>query len=291
MNEPSTKYQAPSSREAPNSKRLVSKFGDWNFSGAWSLELGASYHRAFTLVELLVVIAIIGILSALILPALNQGKSSAQRAACMGNLRQLGLATRLYWDDNRGYCFKQWSSNTNNGRVWWFGWLEGSSAPEGQRKFDLSAGVLFPYLNGSDVRLCPSPVWASPQFKPKATSVVFSYGCNSYLFVANNQPAVNVNRIKRPAETALFADAAQINNFQTDSLAENPLLEEWYFLSVETNQPAASYYPNGHFRHSQKASVTFADGHVAPEKMLPGSLDQRLPNQNVGQLRPEILVP
>jgi prepilin-type N-terminal cleavage/methylation domain-containing protein/prepilin-type processing-associated H-X9-DG protein len=285
MSEGNSKFQIPNSKTVPNSERPGSKRQTRN------LEFGVSSLRAFTLTEVLVVIAIIGILSALILPALNQGKSSAQRAACASNLRQLGLATRLYWDDNAGNCFKQWTSNTNNGRVWWFGWLEGTSAPEGQRAFDLSAGVLFPYLNGSDVRLCPSPVWASPQFKPKATSVVFSYGCNSYLFVANNQPVVNMNRITHPAETALFADAAQINNFQTDSLAENPMLEEWYFLSVETNQPAASYYPNGHFRHSQKANVTFSDGHVAMEKMLPGSLDLRLPNQNVGQLRPEILFP
>ena len=278
-------FQFPISNQTPDLKRPGSKFGIWN------LEFEISNHRAFTLVELLVVIAIIGILAALILPALNQSKASARRTVCTGNLRQLGIATRLYWEDNRGNGFKQWSSNTNNGRIWWFGWLEGSSVAEGQRKFDLSAGVLFPYLQGSDVRLCPSPVWTSAQFKPKATSVVFSYGCNAYLFAANNQPVVNVNRITRPTETALFADAAQINNFQTEDLAENPLLEEWYLLSVETNQPTASYYPNGHFRHAGKASVVFSDGHVGREKMLPGSLDQRLPNQLVGQLRPEILFP
>ncbi|MFO1488426.1 MAG: prepilin-type N-terminal cleavage/methylation domain-containing protein [Verrucomicrobiota bacterium] len=248
-------------------------------------------RRAFTLMELLLVIAIIGLFSALILPALNRGKSSAQRAACVNNLRQLGLATRLYWDDNAGTCFKEWSSNTNNGRNWWFGWLENATAEEGQRRFDLSAGVLFPYLNGSDVRLCLSPVWASAQFKPKATSVVYSYGCNSYLFVPNNRPVVRTTAIVRPTETALFADAAQINDFQTQSLEIFPMLEEWYFLTVETNQTTANYYPNGHFRHAEKANVTFADGHVAMEKMVPGSRDPRLPHMNVGQLRPEILFP
>src|ERR1043165_4834795 len=55
--------------------------------------------RAFTLVELLVVIAIIGILAALLLPVLSQGREKSRRIACVNNSKQVNLAIRLYADD------------------------------------------------------------------------------------------------------------------------------------------------------------------------------------------------
>ena len=122
------------------------------------------------------------------------------------------------------------------------------------------------------------------QFKLKATNVVFSYGYNNYLSAGLNQTAINCNRIKQPTETALFADAAQMNDFQAPASHNNPMLEEWYYVDNTVD------YPNGHFRHAKKANLTFCDGHVALESMVFGSLDQRLPNQLVGRLRPEILI-
>jgi prepilin-type N-terminal cleavage/methylation domain-containing protein len=55
-----------------------------------------SQRSGFTLVELLVVIAIVGILSALLLPALSRAKAQSQQAACLNNLKQIDLAVQLY---------------------------------------------------------------------------------------------------------------------------------------------------------------------------------------------------
>jgi prepilin-type N-terminal cleavage/methylation domain-containing protein len=60
-----------------------------------------SRKRGFTLVELLVVIAIIGILIALLLPAIQAAREAARRAACINNLKQLGLAFHNYHDANK----------------------------------------------------------------------------------------------------------------------------------------------------------------------------------------------
>ncbi len=250
-------------------------------------KLKTQNFSAFTLIELLVAIAIIAILSAMLLPVLNKGKLAAQRARCESNLRQLGLTTEIYLADNNNLFFNRCAAPTATGQQWWFGWL--ATGAEGQRAFNLATGNLFPYLHGSDVRLCPSPAWSSAQFKPKGTNVIFSYGCNAYLFAAQNQHPISANKILRPAGTALYADAAQVNTFQPPASLTKPMFEEFYYLDLETNYANPNNTPNGHFRHAQNANVTFADGHVDSEKPVAGSLDKRLLNQSIGQLRPEIL--
>lgn len=70
---------------------------------------------AFTLVELLVVMAVIGLLAALLLPALGRSQESARAAACISNLHQIGLALQIYVDGNNNQLpvMRDRSADTN----------------------------------------------------------------------------------------------------------------------------------------------------------------------------------
>src|SRR5689334_21986399 len=80
--------------------------------------------KAFTLIELLVVSVIIGLLASLVLPALARAKEAAKSTQCRNNLRQIGIAAKLYADDNRDtyFCLQggsiiyggQWTLNPNS---------------------------------------------------------------------------------------------------------------------------------------------------------------------------------
>jgi prepilin-type N-terminal cleavage/methylation domain-containing protein/prepilin-type processing-associated H-X9-DG protein len=233
-------------------------------------------NRGFTLIELIVVVTIIGLLLALLAPALTAALALADQTACASNLRQLGLATQSYLKDH-GDQFFALKTDQADGVLWYYGFETSASvaAGEGNRTFDRTRGKLYPYLESSTatVETCPS-FYSAGAYKPKYKDKWWTYGINYQLSNFTGGRNIEEVRGRDAGRTVVFTDAAQVNTFQAPASPSNPMVEEWFYV-----QPGVRMV---HFRHQGMANVLMADWHVESVEPAPGSYHPLLPKSCVG---------
>lgn len=221
----------------------------------------------FTLLELLVVIAIIGLLASLLLPALARARSAARQSACLSNLRQIGLAWRLYLDDHQGRFPDRRDLKTSlpGGYRPWAAW------PPSDPRAGWAAVSLDPYLNVRRTFECPaispaSAIGRAPQaWQPGGpdtnTAPVVRYWM--WRFDRPDDPIPLDNFWGKTEETAL-ADLQIANNPVTGiptGAVEVELVVDPYFPNTIATLPdelrGRSAHPGGRNRLMLGGQVTF----------------------------------
>lgn len=202
-------------------------------------------HRAFTLIELLVVISIIALLVAILLPTLSNARDAARAIQCASQQRQIGLATLMYMEQNRGLMAIDYSVGA------------GTRTPERH----LYNEGLIPWT--ADTLLCPTAEPGQLELDR------FVNGSRSWRVVPDTW--VIYNNLGNPATPY----AAKYARFE---MAEDPSL---YFLradsvygphSPDVGRQVFQFFhvlnssdrtAGIHFRHQDGANLWFLDGHSA----------------------------
>lgn len=209
--------------------------------------------KGTTIIEVLVVSGIIGILLALIAPAIIQARATTRSLTCQNNLRQLGIATSQYLDAHQ--MFPPLYLATPNEHVWWC-----CAFILRDQSYDGTQGHLSEFLQSPTGKLaCPA---ASSEIEKRLGGQSGFYGYNyrglsPITYLPDGRMSWSPRRLREiqsPSKTVCLADSATI---WQDWVPGPVVLIE--FAKIE---PPSERTATVHFRHQLVANVIFVDGHA-----------------------------
>ncbi len=251
---------------------------------AFSRIAGGRSFTAFTLIELLVVIAIIAILAGMLLPALSKAKEQGKKARCIGNLKQIGLASSMYADDNNNTYFHVGPGDLPNDGQWTLNPRSTAILPANHSLAYWAIGYWSYYSGAKEVFGCPSAKtvdeWHDDnRYYAKSFWKDSTYGMHQYLLKPYNTKTMGttgplkVSSYQSPQTTIFCQDAAeQKMEGPEDSIGGFPgatqVLTQWIGTPPGRGGLGVSLY-NGYrfewewWRHSKVCNTLWVPGNVS----------------------------